>query len=273
LNTQLFIRRPAKRLQLTAAGRELLPQARSLLVHAEEVRDVAASSGSVLRGHLSIGCYRTAAPFILPALIKSFALLYPDVEVSFVEAPEPEIEEALLEGRCEIAIVCTSRVGPGITLERVYATAPYVLLAADHRYAVVEAIDLRLLGDEPFISLQVPPSDSYELEVFEAFGIDPPIRYRSSGYELCRSLVAEGLGWGLLISRPHGDRSYAGLPVVAVPISGDTPHMDVGLAWAQNARLSRRAVAFADHCKALMPNQVGAQLSRPVARYASAAVE
>lgn len=257
LDTQLLIRRPARRLQLTPAGRDLLPRARSLLLHAEEVRDAATSSGSVLRGDLVIGCYRTAAPFILPALIKSFALLHPEVEVSFLEGPEPEIEEALLQRLCEIAIVCTSGVGPGIELERVYATAPYVLLAADHPYAGLEAVDLRLLAHEPFISLEIPPSDSYEREVFDAFRIDPPIRYRSSGYELCRSLVAEGLGWGLLISRPHGDRSYAGLPVVAVPIAGNTPHMDVGLAWAQKARLSRRALAFADHCKALMPNQVG----------------
>src|SRR3954465_7601311 len=49
LGTQLFIREKARGLQLTAPGRRFLPEARSLLAHAEDVRAVAEEEGG-LRG-------------------------------------------------------------------------------------------------------------------------------------------------------------------------------------------------------------------------------
>src|SRR4051812_21590724 len=87
LGSQLFIREKARGLQLTAAGRRLLPEARSLLAHAEEVRSTAEEAGGGLRGSLTVGCFRTAAPFVLPELLETFAIEQPDVELDFVEGP------------------------------------------------------------------------------------------------------------------------------------------------------------------------------------------
>jgi DNA-binding transcriptional LysR family regulator len=264
LGTQLVIRRPSKGLTLTPAGRRFLGEARQLLTYAEDVRLAAESDGGTLHGRLTIGCYRTTAPFILPGLIKSFTEIHPEVELDFIEADQPDIEQALLDGRCEIAVMFTSDIGPGVEMEFIYATAPYVLLPADHPRASDERIDVHDLADEPFVLLDVPPSGPYLLSVLERAGVAPEIRYRSSGYELCRSLVAHGLGWALLISRPHGDLSYEGLPLIGRPLVGRAPRMHVGLAWPKGVRRTRRARAFAEHCKHLIPDHMGSGVGRPV---------
>jgi DNA-binding transcriptional LysR family regulator len=241
--------------------------ARELLVRADEAVSLAHAEGAVLEGRLVIGCYRTAAPFVLAGLVKSFTDANPGVQLEFIEAAQPELERALLDGLCEVALMFTSHIGPGIHMERLYATAPYALLPGDHPRAGDPIVDLRDLAEEPFVLLDVPPSGPYLLSVLEEAGVAPEVRYRSSGYELCRSLVAHGLGWSLLISRPFGDHNYEGLPVVGRPIKGTSPAMDVGLAWAEGVRPTRRALAFAAHCRTLIPEHLGSGIGRPIRIY------
>lgn len=267
IGAQLLVRRRSRGLTLTPAGRRFLPKARDLLAHADDVRAVAEADGGSLRGRLTIGCYRTAAPFIVPGLLKGFGEAHPGVDVDFIEAAQPELEQALLDGRCEIVVMFSSQVGRGIELEAIYATAPYALLPAGHARAADGVIDLATLEQEPFVLLDVPPSGPYVLSVLDRAGVHPEIRYRSSGYELCRSLVAHGLGWSLFISRPYGDVSYEGLPLVGRPILGESPLMGVGLATAQGVRLTPRARAFAQYCHRHIPARIGAGVGRPVAVY------
>src|SRR5919206_2671687 len=66
LGVELFIRNRSRGLALTAAGRSFLPQARDLLAHAEDVRATAEAAGAALTGRLTVGCFRTTAPFLLP---------------------------------------------------------------------------------------------------------------------------------------------------------------------------------------------------------------
>ena len=82
-------------------------------------------------------------------------------------------------------------------------------------------------------------------------------RFNVSSYELLRSLVARDLGYGLLISRPAADVSYEGRPLVARRLAGDPLPIDVSLAWVAGVRRTRRARAFADHCRRMLPHRLG----------------
>src|SRR5919197_1280336 len=85
LGVQLMLRRRARGLTLTAAGRELIGPARTLLRLAEELRADAGELGTALHGRLVIGCFQTIGPFIMPTLLASFAAAHPGVELDFVE--------------------------------------------------------------------------------------------------------------------------------------------------------------------------------------------
>ena len=140
LGVQLLIRRRSQGLALTEPGRRLLPRARELLAHAEDVRADVDLAGRTLTGRLTVGCLRTAAPFVIPALLETFQTAQPGVQLDFIEGPLDELEGALLEGRCEVALVYDLGVSPGIACEPLYRTEPYALFSVDHPLAGAERV-------------------------------------------------------------------------------------------------------------------------------------
>jgi len=253
LGTQLFLREKARGLRLTPAGRRLLPEARSLLAHAEDVRAVGEEEGNALRGALTVGCFRTAAPFVLPELLETFAVEQPDVALDFIEGPSDELADALLEGRCEIALLYAQDLRRGIATEPVRTLTPYALMAPGHPLAGRSSVGLDELAPHPMIMLDVPPSKDYYKDMYRAAGVEPNVRHYASSYELVRALVGRDLGDAPLLSRPRGDRSYEGRKLVQVDIHGDPLTNQLVLAWPAGVRLTRRARAFGDLCRRVVP--------------------
>ncbi|WP_051222334.1 LysR substrate-binding domain-containing protein [Conexibacter woesei] len=265
LGTQLFIREKARGLRLTAAGRRLLPEARSLLAHAEDVRTAGEEAGVGLRGSLTVGCFRTAAPFVLPELLETFASEQPDVALDFIEGPSDELADALLEGRCEIALLYDQGLRPGIATELVRTMRPYALMSPEHPLARRASVAVAEIAPHPMIMLDVPPSKDYYNDLFRLAGVEPNVRHYASSYELVRALVGRDLGWAPLLSRPQVDRSYEGRPLVQVPFDDEPLANQLVLAWPDGIRLTRRARAFAELCRRVVsdPPSSPAAAARP----------
>lgn len=255
LGSQLFIRQKGRGLQLTPAGRRLLPEARALLAHAEEVRAAGEEAGGGLRGSLTVGCFRTAAPFLLPALLETFGAEQPDVGLDFMEGPSDELAAALLAGRCEIALLYDQDLPPGIATEPVRTMVPYALMAPSHPLARRTSVGLEELAPYPMIMLDVPPSKDYYRDMYREAGVEPNVRHCASSYELVRALVGRNLGYAPLLSRPRVDRSYEGRRLVQIDIHGDPLTNELVLAWPDGVRLTRRARAFADLCRRTVPGR------------------
>lgn len=249
LGAELFIRQRGRGLTLTPAGHALLPRVRDLVAHADEVRAEADLHGRQLSGRLTVGCFRTAAPFILPVLLETFERRHPEVVLDFMEGAQTDLERALLEGRCEVAILYDMSLSAELRREHLYSTVPYALLSPDHPLASREGLALADLVSLDLILLDLVPSNQHQLGVFQHQGLTPRVRYRTSSYELLRSLVARNRGYALLISRPCGDISYEGRPLCAVPLTGDILPVDVVLATPAALRGTRRSRAFAEHCR------------------------
>ncbi|MFD7999517.1 LysR family transcriptional regulator [Streptomyces mirabilis] len=248
LGVQLFLRRQAKGLTITQAGLAVLADARPLLAHADELVSNARSLGGQLSGNLVIGCYATLAPFLMPGVLEGFATEHPTVRLSFVEGSQVELQERLLDGSCEMALLYDLDLQPGVHHEALYHTRPHVLLAHGHVLVRNGSVSLQDLADEPMIMLDYAPSRHYFTQLLEGLGVQPLIRQTTSSFETVRSLVARGLGYSLLIQQPASDVSYEGLPLAQCAIREDVPEMPVLLAWAARAKLTRRAKAFADFC-------------------------
>ena len=65
------------------------------------------------------------------------------------------------------------------------------------------------------------PVSYTHLDVYkrQAQGLRPKIRHRTASYEVVRTLVARGLGYGILVSRVANPGSYEGLPLVEKTIA------------------------------------------------------
>ncbi|MFF4362216.1 LysR family transcriptional regulator [Streptomyces sp. NPDC001604] len=244
LQVQLFIRRRAKGLTLTSAGERMLHQARELLGHAREVAEEARGTGASLTGTVSLGCFLTLAPTLLPPLFTVCAERHPDLEVSVLEAEAEELASALQGGRIDFALTYDLGLDGEFVREPLAAAPAYAIVAPEHRLADRGAVDLAELADDPLVLLDLPHSRDYFRSLVGATGTSPDVRYRTRSYETVRSLVAQGHGYSVLNQRPATDQTYAGGAVVCLDLTNDYPPLEVVLARLDGVRQSARARAL-----------------------------
>ena len=242
------MRRKSRGIVLTDAARQVLPEVRNLLAHVGEVGSTARSLGQSVSGTLTLGCFPTLTPFLLPEVLRRLPERHPSVTVQLYEGTVSEMLDRLLDGTCEVALMYDLGIGPEIATTVLYRVRPYVLLAADHRLAAPGPISLTELADEPMIMLDMPPSAEMFREVLVVAAWSQ-LRFSTTNFESVRSLVASGAGYSLLLQRPSPHATYAGPPLVYREIVEDVRTVDVVLAHARDARLTRRAKAFTDFCR------------------------
>lgn len=247
LGVQLLIRHHARGLSLTRSGERFLTEAREFLAHAASLAQKARGLAASLTGELSVGCLTALAPFYLSRLLREFAGRYPGVRVTVAEGEISAMESALLDGRCELALVYATDLALDLEIRPLTQARPYALLPPGHRLATAETVSLADLAGEPMILLDLPRSRDYLRSLYVT---EPRVRFRTSSYETARSLVAGGHGYSILNQRAATEQTYDGGRVVTVPISDTVPPLDVVLASVRGVRPTARALAFAETCEA-----------------------
>ncbi|WP_080796786.1 LysR family transcriptional regulator [Corynebacterium pacaense] len=247
LNIKLFLRHP-RGLSLSREGRKALNRARHLLRDAAELEREAARWTDELTGTLRVSCYSTLAPALIPGLVAAFAEEYPDVEVQFSEGSRSTVIEDLELGNADVVVLYDyaftedlSRIGLPVKLA---GFPPYVLVPPSMERASSTSVSLAELKDEPFILFGLEPADKYFLSLFDAEGLVPRIKYRTTNFEVARGLVARGIGYSLLTQRPGRTVDYDGLEYSALSLEGNHQELDVVALFPQHGGLTRRGEAF-----------------------------
>ena len=248
LSIQLFIRNRAKGVKLTQAGETFLVHTRELLNHASELGEFGRDLGESLSGRLGIGCFAFIAPFFLPALLARFKALHPLVKLSLIEDHLDGVQRSLLSGMCDLAMLYDVKVSNRLQTEVVQSYPPYALLPEGHRLAGNERVTLKDLEKEPLIQIDLPNSRDYVGDLAKRAGVEFDIVFRTTSFEMVRSLVGHGHGYAILNQRTT-DRTYDGKRVVIRELADDLPPIRLVLAHVAGARQSRRALAFATVCR------------------------
>lgn len=100
---QALLHRSGSGVRLTAAGEKLLAHAEALLARHDEI--LADMSGTTLGGSVSLGCPEDYSIAFLPALLKGFCALNPDVELRMVCAPTSELRPLLHRRQIDMALI------------------------------------------------------------------------------------------------------------------------------------------------------------------------
>lgn len=253
LGVQLFIRRHARGLTLTTGGEKLYAEARALLSHAAEFRDYATGEAEKVTGSITLGCFVTLAPFVIPLIYSASSRRYPQLDVRIIELETLELIAALQSGSCELALMYDFDFGDKFTRTPLGEASPYIIVSTDHPLASSAGIHLSSLKDEPLILLDIPRSAEYFEKIFADSGIVPNIRYRSSSYETVRGLVAEGQGYAILNQRPAYATTYGGSPVVTLPIIDELKPLALVMVRPSQTRNTGRTRALEEVCKSTIP--------------------
>lgn len=257
---QLFIRHHAQGVSLTPGGARFYRKAQELLRMAKEFEQNALADNDVVAGQIDIGCFETVAPLYLPKLIAGFRERYPGVEIRLHDGEQQELVQGLTGGRFDLTIFYEHDLDGTIETEPLMPPQrPYALLPEGHRFAGQKEVSLRDLVLEPMILLDVLPSRTYFVSIFEELGLSPNIVFSSPSIEMVRGMVGQGFGFSVLVTRPQSDITYDGQRVVCVDIVEDVTGSGLVAAWLKRAHLTKPAQLFVDFCK----EQLGPRTAEP----------
>lgn len=259
LELQLFIRN-RRGLIATIAGRQLLREARQILTDTDDLKNHANELSGSFSGSLTVGCYATLSSFLLPSVIDTFVTSYPSVDLDFVTGSHSALQKRLSDGRCDLALLydydfSTDLFSDNLTKVVLQSSPPHVILRDGHPLTRYDEISLEQLQDRPMILFDLPPGGEYFKSLFEMRGLVPFVRFRTTEFELVRSLVARGLGYSILTQQTEIAVSYENRGFVMRPIRDVPRGLNVVAAYPTGARLTRRASAFIEQCVQILSSR------------------
>ncbi len=198
---------------------------------------------------LSIACLHTFAPYFLPGLITDLKKQQSNLKLELIEGDQRYLQASLMAGEADVALLYDMALPDEIETEGLTQLHTYVLLAEGHPLAEKASLTPADLAGDPMILLDAPPSRDYFLSIMRDAGIEPTLAYRSTSFELVRSLVGHGLGYALLGTKPASSMTYDGLALITRPLAADSEPSRIVLATRKNAQMSEAAKAFAELCR------------------------
>lgn len=193
---------------------------------------------------LKVGCFQSFAPFPMPSLIRQIG----GARVDLLEGDQRRLTESLISGETELALLFDLDLDDRFGRLQLAELEPYVLLPADHALTGKPEIRAGNLAAEPMILLDTQTSADYFIGLMRAQGCERLSVHRSPSLEMVRGLVAHGLGYALLTTKPAASVSYDGLPLVCLPLTGEHDLACLVLAWRRGHFLSDLAGRFRDLC-------------------------
>ena len=91
----------------TTMGEEVINQAKILLYHASQLKEMVLSQKEQERGSLQMGIASTIAPYILPKLFKQLSTYHPYIHLTVEEARIPNIIQKLERAELDVALLAT----------------------------------------------------------------------------------------------------------------------------------------------------------------------
>lgn len=238
LDARLFDR-VGRRIELTDAGRALLPYARRVLQDVEDGRRALSRLSDQISGRLSIGTSHHIGLHRLPPVLRAFTQRYPDVDLDIQFMDSEDACEAVVHGALELGIVTLPLVPlPNLETQRVWPDRLRVVVAAGHPLASRRPLQP---GDLAAHAAVLPDARTYTYRIvrsaLQAHGVEPRIRLATNYLETLKMLVGIGLGWSVL------PETMVDTDVIALPLPTLEMHRDLGTVW--HPRRSRSAAAEA----------------------------
>lgn len=229
LGTPLF-ERTTRRVDLTAAGEALLPEAVRILESVSAARDQVSRVAAGDLGALRIGATGLATYRHVPDLVRRLSAALPGLALSFrTEMLTPDLEAALTDHRIDLAVLRPPVRDEGLRTH-VLARERLVLAVPAAVPTTGDAVDLADLADADFVVYAAPGSvvGAAADRACRAAGFVPRHTHEAGQTSTVLALVAAGLGVALL---PESVLAVTVEGVRYRPLAGTEVTTDVALAW------------------------------------------
>jgi len=191
-----LLERTTRGVRLTAAGREVLPEARTMLAASQRARLAARQTETLEGGELEIATVRSLAVGVLPPLIGEFRSKHPHLRIWLREfAHRDHLNDAVLAGLSDVAIGPRPASWNGPLIALGWEEFVVIVPQSDPVAATEEPVSLRHLAEHEWI-LYEPGHGLDDVVLFACAqaGFTPRAAMRTGQAEAAVRLAASGLG-------------------------------------------------------------------------------
>jgi|TARA_B110000240_G_C13404804_1_gene412594 DNA-binding transcriptional LysR family regulator len=199
LQSRLFDR-IGRRIQLTQAGKELLPRAQGILGQLEDTKRAIHNLSGSVNGRLVLATNHHIGIWRLPMILKQYTQQFKDVSMDLHFMDSAVAYEAVILGDVEIGII-TLAPNPEhhVCSLPIWQDQLQFVCAKDHPLASKTSVLLQDLSQHPAI---LPDETTFTgniaQQLFGDHSLDLQVVMSTNYHETIKTLVAVGLGWSVL---------------------------------------------------------------------------
>lgn len=243
-----------RKVELTEAGRALLPYARRVIEELEQARESIEALATTVTGRLAIAASTTPGQYILPRYLGTFLARYPDVGVGLRVHDTTGVVAAVESGEADLGMSGAEVHGARVVHERLGADALVLIAPPGHPFATRDGVRFADLVDEPFI-VREPGSGTRMVaeDTMRRSGIDPAeirVVLELGTNEAVLSAVEGGMGLGV-VSSLVAEKALTLGTVALVPEPSFPVSRPLYLVLPQRVP-TRAAAALADHLRGVL---------------------
>ncbi len=234
-------------MELTDPGRRFLNQAYAILAAVDEALQTPPTQSTVT-GEIALVATYTVMGYFLPHHLQRFSHLHPQIRLNVFELSREAIEEGLIGGRYDLAVLLTSNVAnPEVSCETWFGSERRLWVCARHRLLDKAEVTFQDVALEPYIMLTVDEAAYTAMRYWSSTSHLPDVKLRTSSVEAVRSMVANGAGVAILSDLVYRPWSLEGKRIETIKLVDPVPPMNVGLSWKRGRELSPAMLAFRNY--------------------------
>lgn len=246
----LLVHRARGKVGLTASGETLLPVARRMLADAETARRQIHELAELGRGRVRLGATPSLCTGLLPAVLADYRERYPGIDIVVHEGGSRVLQEELLQGGLDLALVIDARLGDDPELAAVPVLTEHLVVISRHGDpgpARRGRMRIRDLKDVPLVMFRA----GYDLrettlEACRAAGFEPTFAVEGGEMDAVLAFVEAGLGAAVVPAMVVRGR------FTITPLSGPELHRTVLLARRRGLEPPRAAQVLVERLVAFL---------------------
>ena len=201
LGIEIFVRAGKRLTGLTPPGESVLPIVERLLLDADNLRRVGQEFSAQTHGRLSIAATHSQARYALPAVVRDFRQLYPQVTLSLHQGSPKQVAEMLLDGEADIGVATEALAHyDQLVAMPCYRWTHSVVVPPGHELLNGGGpLTLQRLARHPIITYETGYTGRTHIdEAFERAGLTPSIVLSAMDADVIKTYVELGMGVGII---------------------------------------------------------------------------
>ena len=253
LGTCLF-NRSLKRVALTASGKQLLPQARSMLNLSELIKQNARQGADPKVARISLGIIPTLAPYYLPHALVVLCKVYPKMIFSLREEMTDTLLEGLDKGVFDAVFLALPTEETHLVERPLFTEKFYATLSTKHRLAKQKTVKATDLRQEKLLLLDEGHCLRAQVLEFCGSSYRQLSAVRATSLETIRHMVAMNIGVSVFPELALGINPPVQVGRIKnLPFLQGNPHRTIGIVWREGAMHKKSLELIADTLKKNSP--------------------